>query len=87
MLTHVHKVIYLVVGTFEKGLETSPADSPTMPPAPYTEKTGFNNVHRTLVSTGPERPVNGSCEDAGVGLRSDTGSLCDLTLAGCVRSH
>ena len=35
MLTHVHKVIHLVVGTFEQGLETSPA--------PYTEKTG---VHR-----------------------------------------
>ena len=35
MLTHVHKVIHLVVGTFEQGLETSPA--------PYKEKIG---VHR-----------------------------------------
>ena len=26
MLTHVHKVIHLVVGTFEQGLETSPAE-------------------------------------------------------------
>ena len=34
MLTHVHKVIHLVVSTFEHGLETSPADSPTVPPAP-----------------------------------------------------
>ena len=26
MLTHVHKVIHLVVGTFEQGLKTSPAE-------------------------------------------------------------
>ena len=26
MLTHVHKVIHLVVGTFEQGLETSPME-------------------------------------------------------------
>ena len=28
MLTHVHKVIHLVVGTFEQGLGTSPAECP-----------------------------------------------------------
>ena len=28
MLTHVHMVIQLVVGTFEQGLETSPAECP-----------------------------------------------------------
>ena len=28
MVTHVHKVIHLVVGTFEQGLETSPAECP-----------------------------------------------------------
>ena len=28
MLTHVHKVIHLVVGTFEPGLETSPVECP-----------------------------------------------------------
>ena len=28
MLTHVHKVIHLVVGTFEQGLETSQAECP-----------------------------------------------------------
>ena len=28
MLTHVHKMIYLVVGIFEQGLETSPAECP-----------------------------------------------------------
>ena len=28
MITHVHKVIHLVVGTFEQGLETSPAEYP-----------------------------------------------------------
>ena len=84
MLTHVHKVIHLVVGTFEQGLETSP--SPTVPTAPSAEKTGFHRVHRMLVSTGPERPVNRSSEDAGVGLRPDAGSLRDQILAGCVRS-
>ena len=28
MLTHVHKVVHLVVGTFEQGLETSPVECP-----------------------------------------------------------
>ena len=28
-------------------------------------------MHRTLVSTGPERPISGNSEDAGVGLRPD----------------
>ena len=28
MLTHVHKVIHLVVGTFEQGLGTPPAECP-----------------------------------------------------------
>ena len=28
MLTHVHKVIHLMVGTFEQGLETSPTEYP-----------------------------------------------------------
>ena len=28
MLTHVHKVIHLVVGTFEQGLETSLVECP-----------------------------------------------------------
>ena len=39
-------------------------------------------MHRTLVSTRPERPVSGSSEDAGVGLRPDAGSLRDRTLEG-----
>ena len=65
-------MIHLVVGTFEQGLETSPVEC--------------HGVHQTLVSTGPERPVNGSCEDADVGLRPDAGSLYDRMLAGCVRS-
>ena len=39
MLTHVHKVKHLVVGTFEQGLGISPvecprADSPTVAPVP-----------------------------------------------------
>ena len=52
MLTHVHKVIHLVVGTFEQGLETSPAL--------FTEKTTVTESDRTLVSVGPARPVSGS---------------------------
>ena len=28
VITHVHKVIHLVVGIFEQGLETSPAECP-----------------------------------------------------------
>ena len=28
VLTHVHKEIHLVVGTFEQGLETSPVECP-----------------------------------------------------------
>ena len=64
MLTHVHKVIHLVVGTFEQGLGTSPeecppieCDSPTVPPAPYTEKTEVTVSDLTLVSEGSVRPV------------------------------
>ena len=60
MLTHVHKVIHLVVGTFKQGLETSPA--------PYIEKTEVTRSDRTLASVGPARPVSRSSEDAGVGL-------------------
>ena len=37
MLTHVHKVIHLVVGTFEQGLETSPAECP---PIEYGQSDG-----------------------------------------------
>ena len=52
MLTHVHKVIHLVVGTFEQGLGTSPA--------PKTEKAEVTVSDRMLVSVGPLRPVSGS---------------------------
>ena len=52
MLTHVHKVIHLVVGTFEQGLGTSPV--------PYTEKTKVTVSDWMLVSVGPTRPINGS---------------------------
>ena len=74
--------------TWEQGFKTLPAKvSPTMPLAPYTEKTGFHKVHWMLVSIGPERPVSGSNEDASVGLRPDAGSLRDRMLTGCVRSQ
>jgi len=68
MLTYVHKVIHLVVGTFEQGLETSPAECPTVPPVPYTEKTEVTVSDQTLASVGPARPVSRSCKDVGVGL-------------------
>ena len=68
MLTHVHKVIHLVVGTFEQGLRTSSVDSPTVPLAPYTEKIEVTVSDRTLVSKGPACLVSRSSEDAGVGL-------------------
>ena len=68
MLTHVHKVIHLVVGIFEQGLGTSPAECPTVPPAPYIGKRDVTVSDRTLVLEGPARPVSRSSEDAGVGL-------------------
>ena len=64
----MHKVIHLVVGTFEQGLGTSPAECPTVPPAPYTEKMKVTVSDRTLASVGPARPDNRSCKDVGVGL-------------------
>ena len=72
-------MIHIVFSTWEQGFET--------PSTLYTEKTGFHRVHQTLASTGPERPVSGSSEDTGVGLRPDAGSLRDRTLTGCVRSR
>ena len=60
MLTHVHKLIHLVVDTFEQGLGTSLV--------PYTEKTEVTVSDRTLASVGPARPVSRSYKDAGVGL-------------------
>ena len=71
MLTHVHKVIHLVVGTFEQGLETSPAHC--------TEKTEVIVSDRTLVSVGPARLVSGRVKTLA--------SVFDRTLTGCVRSY
>ena len=71
MLTHVHKVIHLVVGTFEQGLGTSPMeclDSLTVPPVLYIEKMKVTVSDPTLVSVGPSRPVRRSSKDTGVGL-------------------
>ena len=60
MLTHMHKVIHLVVGTFEQELGTSPVDSPTVPPALYIEKMEVIVSDRMLVSVEPVCPVSGS---------------------------
>ena len=75
MLTHVHKVIHLVVGTFEQGLGTSPAE---YPPVEYGQsdgatcalyrKTEVDVSDWTLASVRPTRPISRSCKDAGVGL-------------------
>ena len=60
MLTHVHKVIHLVVGIFEQGLGTSSVEC--------TKKMEVTISDRTLVSVRPAHPVRRSSEDAGVGL-------------------
>ena len=64
MLTHVHKVIHLVVGTFEQGLETSMVEYPPIEcgqsdgaTGALYRKIGFHRVHRTLVSTGRWRSM------------------------------
>ena len=51
----MHKVIHLVVGTFEQGLGTSPAECP-----PVSDRTEVTVSDRTLVLVGPARPVSGS---------------------------
>ena len=83
MLTHVHKVIHLVVGTFEQGYDTSPAecsaDSPTVPPVPKTKKMKVTVSDRTLVSVGRARPVSSNSERAV--------SVFDRTLALKVTGH
>ena len=40
MLTHVHKVIHLVIGTFEQGLGTSPAECPLVECGQFDGATG-----------------------------------------------
>ena len=75
MLTHVHKVIHLVVGTFEQGLGTSPVECPPIEcgqsdgatGALDKKKTEVTVSDRTLASVGPARLVSRSIEDAGIG--------------------
>ena len=58
MLIHVHKVIHLVVGTFEarvKKIEVKRSWS------------RWSQSDRTLVSEEPARPVSCNSEDAGIG--------------------
>ena len=71
----MHKVIHLVVGTFEQGLETSPVECPPVEcgqsdgaTGALYRKTEVTVSDRTLASVGPVRPVNRSYKDAGVGL-------------------
>ena len=41
MLTHVHKVTHLMIGTFEQGLETSPTECP---PIEYGQSDGATDA-------------------------------------------
>ena len=43
MLTHMHKVIHLVVDTFKQGLETSPAECPPIECGQSDDATGALN--------------------------------------------
>ena len=84
MLTHVHKVIHLVVDTFEQGLETSPVECPPVEcgqsdgaiDALYRKDRGSQS-DRTLVVQRPDAgvlsPISSSSEHVS---RS-----CDRTLA------
>ena len=91
MLTHVHKVIHLVVGTFEQGLETSPAECPPVECGQSDGAIGAlykkDRVSQSAPDTGVLCPVSGSSEGVGVSLRLDAGSLHDRTRGGCVRSR
>ena len=51
MLTHVHKVIHLVVGTFEQGLETSLVE------CPFEECGQFDGATGAL-----DRKIGGHCK-------------------------
>ena len=93
MLTHVHKVKHLVVGTFEQGLETSPVECSPVERGQSDGATGALYRKDRFSQSAPDadhvvtrrwvlRSVSGSSEDTGVGLRPDAGSLCDRTLAG-----
>ena len=67
MLTHMHKVVHLVVGIFEQGLRTSPVEYLMVPSALYTKKTEVTVSDRTLALVG-QRPISRSYKDAGVSL-------------------
>ena len=93
MLTHVHKVIHLVVGTFEQGLETSLAECL---PVECEQSDGATGALYRKDGSRCKCPDAGlgrtgassqwKHEDAGVVLPPNAGSLSDRTLMGCVRS-
>ena len=64
----IHSVLVLGSKGEVLGDEAPPADcsadSPTVPPALYTEKMGSHRVHRTLVQLAPD--VSGACPVARV---------------------
>ena len=85
----MHKVIHLMVGTFEQGLETSPAECPLVECGQSNSATGA--LYRKDRSSQSDRMLVAQCSDAGV-LRPVSSSSehasrsCDRTLVGCVWS-
>ena len=70
MLTHVHKVIHLVVGIFEKGLETSPAEYPPVECGQSDGATGA--LYRKDRGSQSDRMLLLQRPDAGFRVRSVT---------------
>ena len=58
MLTHVHKVIHLVVGTFEQGLETSSAECPLIECGQPDLATGTLYRKDRVSQSGPDVGLN-----------------------------
>ena len=54
MLTHVHKVIHLVVGTFEQGLGTSPMECPPVECGQSDGATGALYRKNRVSQSGPD---------------------------------
>ena len=75
MLTHVHKVIHLVVGTFEQVLETSSAEYPPIECGLSDGATGALYRKDRISQSAPDAGLNWTgasgqwrCKDASVGL-------------------
>ena len=54
MLTHVHKMIHLVVGTFEQVLETSPVECPPVECGQFDGATGTLDKKDRVSKSAPD---------------------------------